>query len=114
MCDEVAGFLVHDGAAAGRQHLRAVVEQAGDHALLAGAEIGLAVLGEDFRNGHAGGAFDLGIGVDKGKPEPRGEPAADRRLASAHHADQHDGAGPERAHDRGFRPVFPPFFEWHC
>ena len=38
-----------NGAAAGRQHLRAALEQARDHARLAGAEIGLAMLGENFR-----------------------------------------------------------------
>src|SRR5664279_3579189 len=69
-----------------------------------------AVLVEDFRNGHAGGAFDLAIGIDKGNREPGGEPAADRRLAGAHHADQHDGTGPERAHDRRCRAVFRRFF----
>ena len=77
-----------------------------DHARFAGAKIGLAVTGEDFRDRHAGGDFDLGVGVDEAQAEPRGEPAADRRLAGAHHADQHDRTAAERAHDRRLRPVF--------
>ena len=52
----VAGVGVHEGAAAGRQHLRAALQQPRDHARLAGAEIGLAVVREDFGDGHAGGA----------------------------------------------------------
>ena len=55
------------------------------------------MLGEDFRNGHAGGAFDLGIGIDEGNAEPGGESTADRGLAGAHHTDQHDGTAAERA-----------------
>ena len=39
---------VHIGAAAGREHLRAAVQQPRDHLALALAEIGLAVLGEDL------------------------------------------------------------------
>ena len=107
--DQLAGVRVHDGAAAGRQHLRAVVQQPGDHARLAGAEIGLAVLFENLRNGHAGGAFDLAIGVDERDPEPAGKPAADRRLAGAHHADEHDGTAAERAHDGRFQAIFRGF-----
>ena len=41
--DRRAGVGVHEGAAAGRQHLRPAFEQARDHARLAGAEVGLAV-----------------------------------------------------------------------
>ena len=67
--------------------------------------------GENLRNGHAGGAFDLAVGVDKGKAEPGGEPAADRRLAGAHHADQHDGAGCQARARWPFPGHFPPAFE---
>jgi hypothetical protein len=104
--DEIAGFLIHDSPAAGRQHLRPVIQQPRNHAHFAGAKIALAVLVEDFRDGHAGGAFDFGVGIDKRNPQPGGEPAADRRLAGAHHADQHDSAPPKRADDRSFQPVF--------
>ena len=72
------------------------VEQAGDHARLAGAEIGLAIAGEDFRDGHAGRRLDLGVRIDERQAEPLRQPAADRGLARAHHADEHDRAPPER------------------
>ncbi len=101
--DRRAGVGVHEGAAAGRQHLRAALQQPRDHARLAGAEIGLAVGGEDFRDGHAGGLFDLGVGIDERNAEPGRQPAADRRLARAHHADQHDRAAAQRRAERGVR-----------
>ena len=94
--DAGARLGVHVGAAAGRQHLRAAVEQARDHALLAGAEIGLAIGGENLRDGHPGGRLDLGVGIDEGKAEPLRQPPADRGLARPHHADEHDRAPPER------------------
>ena len=72
--DARAGVGVHVGAAAGREHLRAAVEQARDHALLAGAEIRLAMVGEDFRDGHAGGA------TRSRRPHPRTD--RPRRCAS--------------------------------
>ena len=62
---------------------------------LAGAEIRLAVGGEDLRDRHAGGLLDLGVGIDERQAEARRQPAADRRLAGAHHADQHDRARPQ-------------------
>ena len=62
--------------------------------------------------------LDLGVGVDEGKAEPGGEPAADGRLAGAHHADEHDRRAAERACDRRaagpFRAVFRRSFEWRC
>ena len=54
-------------------------------------------------DGHAGGTFDLGVGIDETDAEPGGEPAADRRLAGAHHADQHDRTA-ARAPRRSPRP----------
>ena len=75
-----AGALVHHGAAAGRQHLRPAAEQTRDHPRLAGAEIGLAVLVEDFRDGHAGRGLDLGIGVDERNAEAGGQAAARPRT----------------------------------
>ena len=52
--------------------------------------------GENIRDGHAGGLLDLGVGVDERDAEPLRQPPPDRRLAGAHHADQHDRAPPER------------------
>ena len=99
--DAGAGLGIHEGAAAGRQHLRAAVEQARDHARLAGAEVGLAIGGEDFRDGHAGRRLDLGVGIDEGDAEALRQPAADRGLARPHHADEHDRTPPERREQRG-------------
>ena len=94
--DQRAGVGIHIGAAAGRQHLRAAFEQPRDHARLAGAELGLAAGLENIRDRHAGRFLDLGVGIDKGQPEPAAELAADRGLARAHHADKHDRAAAER------------------
>jgi hypothetical protein len=60
----------------------------------------LAVPGENLGNGHARRRFDLGVGVVEGQAEARGEPPADRGLARAHHADQHDRARSERGDER--------------
>ena len=87
-----ARLVVEESAAAGGDHLRSLAEQARHHAALAGAEIGLAVLFEDLRDRHVGGAFDLAIGVDEGQPEPLGEAAPGRALAAAHQPDDDDGA----------------------
>src|SRR5260221_6189826 len=95
--DEIARVLVHHRAAAGRQHLRAVVEQARDHAFLAGTEIRLAVFVENFGNSHARSAFDFSIGINEWNPEPGGKPSADRGFARAHHADEHNRPAAERA-----------------
>ena len=94
--DRRAGVGAHERAAAGGQHLRTALQEPGDHARLAGAEIRLAVGGEDFGDGHAGGLFDLGVGIDEGNAETGREPAADRRLARAHHADQHHRTAAQR------------------
>jgi hypothetical protein len=100
----LARFGIHEGTAASRQHQRRPRRQdTADDAALAVAEFGFAALGENFGDGHAGGRLDLGIGVDERQPEPRRQTLADRALARAHHADEHDGALAKRgAH---FRPV---------
>ena len=94
--DAAARVRVHEGAAAGRQHLRPAIEEARNDALFAGTEIGLAVGGEDFRDRHAGRSLDLGVGVHKTQSEALREPPANRRLAGAHHPHQHDRPLPER------------------
>ncbi len=45
---------------------------------------------ENFLDAHARRPFDFIIGIDEGQAEPRGQPAADGRLADAHqtHQDQ--------------------------
>ena len=71
--DQGAGVRIHEGAAAGRQNLRAALQQPGDYTGLAAAEIRLAVAGENLRNGHFGRDLDLGIGINEGN---------DKRAAS--------------------------------
>jgi len=90
LADTRARKFVHEGAAAGRKHGRAFVQQARDDAPLAVAEIGLAEFLEDFRDGHPRASFNLRIGVDEGQAKARGKPFADGGLSRAHHADQHD------------------------
>ena len=46
----LSGTFVHEGAATGRQHHRGAVEQAGDHASFAVAEVSLAELIENLRD----------------------------------------------------------------
>jgi len=91
---------VHDGAATGREHLRAALEQARNHPGLAAAESSLAVAGKNVGNGGAGGGLDLGIGVDERHAQPDAEAAADRRFAHPHHANQNDRTGPQKGQDR--------------
>ena len=49
-------------------------------------------------------AFSISVSAStKGMPRRAAEPAADRRLAHPHHADQHDRAASQRGEDRGLR-----------
>ena len=91
--DRRPGLRIHERAAAGGQHLDRLAEQALDDPALAVAEGGLAVAFEDFFDGAARGAFDLGVGVDELQAQQRGQAASDTGLTGAHQADQHDGAG---------------------
>ncbi len=97
--DVSASCLVHESAAARREHLRPVVQKARDHLTLAVAEIWLAVTLEDFRDRQLGAGLDFRVGVDKPQAELRGQAFADRRLAGAHHADEHDRSPAERRRD---------------
>ncbi len=73
-------------------HGRPGGQQPRDHALLAFAEMRLAVILEYLRYGEIGRLLDLRIGVEEGQVQQIGEPPADARLAGAHHADEHDAA----------------------
>ncbi len=97
------GFGIHERPASRRQHLRASGKQTSDYARLARTEIRLAKSRKDFRDGHAGGGLDLGIGIDERNAEPGREPASDRGFSRTHHADEHDGAASERADEPGLR-----------
>ena len=76
-----------------------LVQQAGDHAPLAVAEMLLAELLEDLVDRHARRLLDLVVGIDEPQLEHVGQPPADGRFAAAHHADHHDGAVGERLAD---------------
>ena len=56
------------------------------------AEGGFAVLGEELGERHAGRRDDEVVGVDERPPEPLRAPAADRRLAHTHQADEDEVA----------------------
>jgi hypothetical protein len=64
-----AGLRVHEGAAAGGQHVGRALQQARDHPALAVAEGRLAQLGEDLRDRAAGGDLHLGVGVAERQAE---------------------------------------------
>ena len=99
--DAVAGFLAHEGAAAGGDHRRAVVEQACDHPRLAIPKMRLAMGLKNVRDRHPGRRLDLGIGVEERQPQPGRQPPADGGFAGAHHADQHDAARAQRRREGG-------------
>ena len=83
---------LHVGTAAGRQDLRAISEQPCDDLALAVAEMRFSMVGENFVDRLGGGALDLFIGIDERQAEFERQALADRRLAAAHQADEHDGA----------------------
>ncbi len=87
---------VHEGAAAERQHQRVAGQQPADHPALAGAEVALAVAGEQFGDRAARRQLDLRIGVAERQAQSRRQPPADRGLAGAHQPDQDDAATGER------------------
>jgi hypothetical protein len=90
---------VHEGAAAGPEHLRPVVQKARDDAALAVPEIGLAIGGEDVVDRHARGCFDLVVRVPERQAETQRQPPSDRGLARAHEADERDRPRAEAAPD---------------
>ncbi len=86
----LARARIHEGAAAGGQHERTLVEQTRHDPPLPVAKIGLAEPREDFRNAEAGGGGDFGVGVDEFEAELLRKTMADRAFARAHHADEHE------------------------
>ena len=98
IASRVAASMI--GAAAGRHHLLPAAEQAGDDPALALTELGFAVPGENVRDRHSGGGFDFAVGVGEGQAEAAREPAPDRGLAGAHHADEHERTPAEARDER--------------
>lgn len=84
-----AGLDIDEGAATGGQHHALVLEYPGNDAGFPGAEFGLAALLEDFRDRHLRGLLDLFVAIEKMPAEAGCQATADRRLAGAHHAHQH-------------------------
>jgi hypothetical protein len=80
---------MHEGTAAGRQHLWPTFQQPGDHTRLAGAEIRLTVLGKDIADAHSRRLLDFNVGIGEGQAEPLRQLAPNGGFAGAHHADQH-------------------------
>ncbi len=100
VADQRARLRLDEGAAAGGDDPLALADQPGEHATLAVAEIGFAMMSEDFRDGQAMGGFDLVIRIDEGQAKPVRQPLADRRLARAHHADEDQRAAGQTIDDR--------------
>jgi len=61
--------------------------------MLAGAECGFAVTGEEFGDGCASFGFDHIVEVDEGPAETLGEQRAHGAFAGAHEAGEDDAAG---------------------
>ena len=89
--DARPGLRIHEGAAAGRQHMHGIVEQPQDHPPLALAEALLAMALEDLGDGAAGRRLDLLVGIDEAKLQPLRQALADAGLAHAHQPDEDDG-----------------------
>ena len=87
-----AGVGIHERPAAGGDNPQTRFEQPGDDPALAIAKIGLAMLGKNVSNRHAGGAFDFLVSVKKRQPQGRGQPAPNGGLAGAHQPNQHHSA----------------------
>ncbi len=73
------------------------LDQPGDDAALAVAEMGLAEALEDLGDRQAAGALDLGVGIDERQAEPRRQPPPDGRLARPHQPDEDDRPHAARA-----------------
>ena len=86
--EPVAVLRAQDRAAAGRQDdsrpLCELVEEGG----FPGAKSRLALDLENHRHLDAAAALELVVGIDERAVQPRREHTGDRRLASAHHADE--------------------------
>ena len=90
-------------------------------AALAVAKIRLAVARKDLWDRHSGGQFDFRVEIDELQTQPLRQPAADRRLAGAHDADEHDRSPVQGCDHRlgagvaGAIPaVPPPLLLFHC
>ena len=68
--DIPAGGWVNERAAASGDHLGRAIDQAGDHPAFAVAEMRFAEARENVGYRHAGGAFDLVVGVGETHSQP--------------------------------------------
>src|SRR3546814_3735650 len=73
-------FILHESAAACRNHLRLSVHQASDHPPLAIPEIRLPKALENISYAHACRQLDFFVSIDKRQAKPRSEPPSHSRL----------------------------------
>src|SRR5690606_4388203 len=90
-------------ATAGGDHQAFALQQVRQRRRFAGAETRLALAFEDGGEGGAGARLDLAVDIDKGQAEATGQSLADRRLACAHWADEHEVWGGIHRPDRSRR-----------
>ena len=89
--EKVAGSRIDEHPAAGGDDPDLAVDQAGDEAPLAVAEIFLSKSFEDLGRRKPGRILDRCVAIDKGQPESLREPAPDGRFADSHQPDKDDG-----------------------
>ena len=90
--DQCPGFFIHECAATGRDHLGGTVDQAGDYAAFAIAEMCFAKSLKDFGNRQPRRNFDFMISVNKWQAKPHTQSPPDRCFADAHQPNQNNGA----------------------
>ena len=90
LADARAGFRVHIGAAAGRDHLLFLAQEPRDHLALAGAEFRFAAQCKEFGDRHPRRFLDRMVRIDERQAKALGEPLADRGLAGPHQPHKHE------------------------
>ena len=88
--DHRAGLILHKGPAPGSDDFRLTVDQALEHAALQRTELRLTIFFKDFADAHAGGVFDLGVGVEEIQTEQRRQRLSEAGLATAHQSDKNN------------------------
>ncbi len=88
--DQSPRLRIHEGAAAGRDHLALAGDQSPKHPPLAVAEARFPEPVEYLLYLMVGGALDLLVRIDEGEPEAARQPPPHRRLARPHQTDEDD------------------------
>lgn len=98
------GRGVGESSAAGRDHMRRTLQQAGYHQPLAVAEMILAEPFENLSDAETRRFLDLLVRIGEGQIEPPGQASPHAGLARAHQADEDDrsiGSNGRRGHQAG-------------